>query len=223
MPGRRSHPLSNQYSDADHALALAGVFQGARMTFELARYGKTDDRMLEASIATLFVTSPGTVMEIYGSAANLELGLRHFIRQLHSSQDRNLEVTRYSIGLLQLGQKLYRDPKRLQAMGEALDNFRSRSEAFAFEESTRFSQLAKIYQDHISDLSPRIMVKGDPLHLQNSDTAARIRCALLAGIRSAHLWYQCGGRRWHMLTRHKRLLQAARELLDSLPDQGNVI
>ncbi|HIE55408.1 MAG TPA: DUF489 family protein, partial [Chromatiaceae bacterium] len=151
---------------------------------------------------------------------NLELGLRHFIHQLHGSRDRNLEVARYSIGLLQLGQKLYRDTKRLQALGEALDNFRSRSQAFAFEDSTRFSQLAKIYQDHISDLSPRIMVKGNPLHLQNSDTAARIRCALLTGIRSAHLWCQCGGRRWHMLTRHKRLLQAARELLDSIPEQA---
>ena len=208
--------MSKPYSDTDHALALAGVFQAARMTFELAHTGRTDDAMLEASIGTLFVTRPETVMEVYGSAANLELGLRHFIFQLSSPQDRNIEVTRYSIRLLQLGQQLHKDPGRLQALGEALDNFQSRAEAFEFEQGTRYSQLAKIYQDFISELSPRIMVKGEPLHLQNADTAARIRCALLAGVRSAHLWFQCGGRRWHMLTRHRRLLTVARELVDSI-------
>jgi len=212
--------LSNRYSDADHALALAGVFQGARMTFELARLGHTDEKMLQASVATLFVTRPKTVMEVYGSAANLEMGLRHFIFQLSSPQDRNPEVTRYSIRLLQLGQQLYKDPQRLQALGEALDNFQSRAEAFEFDEETRYSQLAKIYQDFISELSPRILVQGDPGHLQNDHTAARIRTALLCGVRSAHLWYQCGGRRWHLLTRHRRLLTAARELVESMGTQN---
>ena len=211
--------MSTQYTDADHALALAGVFQGARMTFELARFGNTNEKMLEASIATLFVTKPKSVMDVYGSAANLELGLRHFVFQLSSPRDRNIEVTRYSIRLLQLGQQLHKDPQRLQALGEALDDFQSRAQAFEFEAGTRHSQLAKIYQDFISSLSPRIMVQGEPVHLQNSDTAARIRCALLAGVRSAHLWYQCGGRRWHMLTRHKRMLAAARELLESVPPE----
>lgn len=205
--------MSRRYSDADHALALAGVTQGARLTFELARVGHTDERMLEASVATLFVTRPGSVMEVYGEVANLEMGLRHFIFQLSSPQDRNAEVTRYSIQLLQLGQKLYQDAQRLQALGEALDNFQSRAEAFEFDRDTRYGQLAKLYQEFISDLSPRIMVQGDPANLQRGEIADRIRTALLCGVRSAHLWVQCGGRRWHLLTRHRRLLTAARELV----------
>ncbi len=209
--------MSHRYSDADHALALAGVFQGARMTFELARLGHTDEKMLRAGVETLFVTHPETVMAVYGSAANLEMGLRHFIFQLSSPADRNPEVTRYSIQLLQLGQKLHGDPRRLEALGEALDNFRSRAEAFEFDEETRYRQLAGLYQEFISGLSPRILVQGDPVRLQDEAVAARIRTALLTGVRSAHLWYQCGGRRWHLLTRHRRLLTAARELAESLP------
>jgi len=58
------------------------------------------------------------------------------------------------------------------------------------------------------------MVQGEPLHLENPDTAARIRSALLAGVRAAHLWYQCGGKRWHLLTRQQRLLAAAHKLLE---------
>lgn len=209
--------MTRRYSDTDHALALAGVFQGARMTFELARFGHTEETLLEASVATLFVTDPESVMAVYGEPANLELGLRHFIFQLSSPQDRNAEVTRYSIGLLQLGRALFKDPARLQALGEELENFQARAQAFDFEPNTRYSQLARLYQDHLSPLSPRIMVQGDPRQLQNADVAARIRTALLTGVRSAHLWYQCGGRRWHLLTRHKRLLTAARALTDAIP------
>ncbi len=211
--------MSSRYNDADHALALAGVFQGARMTFELARLGHTDDRLLRASVDTLFVTHPRTVMEIYGSAANLEMGLRHFIFQLSSPQDRNPEVTRYSIRLLQLGQQLNKDASREEALGEALDNFQSRAEAFEFDPETRYAQLAAIYQEFISSLSPRILVQGDPARLQDEQIAARIRTALLTGVRSAHLWHQIGGRRWHLLTRHRRLLTAARELVDRIGPQ----
>jgi len=209
----------SRYSDADHALALAGVFQGARMTFELARLGHTDEKMLQAGVATLFVTHPRTVAEVYGSPTALEMGLRHFIFQLSSPQDRNPEVTRYSIRLLQLGQQLHKQPQRLQALGEALDNFQSRADAFEFDAETRYRQLAEIYREFISPLPPRILVQGDPVRLRDERIAARIRAALLSGVRSAHLWYQCGGRRWHLITRHRRLLAAARELLESVPSE----
>ena len=208
--------MSSKYSDNDHALALSGVFQGARMTFELARVGHTDEKMLEASVATLFATHPETVMAVYGGADNLAMGLRHFIFQLSNPRERNQEVTRYALQLLQLGQKLYHDQPRLQALGNALDNFQSRAEAFEFDKNTRYSQLAAIYQEQISPLSPRIIVKGDPANLQRGDIADRIRTALLCGVRSAHLWYQCGGRRWHLLFRHQRLLKAARMLAGAL-------
>jgi high frequency lysogenization protein len=44
-------------------------------------------------------------------------------------------------------------------------------------------------------LSPRIMVNGDPAHLNNPENANRIRALLLAGIRAAMLWRQSGGGR----------------------------
>ena len=206
--------MSRTYTDKDHALILGGVFQAARITFELARYGRTDEEALEASINSLFQTQPENVAAVFGGAPGVSLGLRHFITQLESPADRNPELTQYSIRLLQLGRKLYGDPKKLDALGQDLEDFQSRMDAFSFENSIRYTQLAKIYQDHISTMSPRIMVQGEPEHLNTPDVAARIRCALLAGVRAAHLWYQCGGKRWHLLTRQKRLLAAAHELLE---------
>ncbi|WP_456403679.1 high frequency lysogenization protein HflD [Thiolapillus sp.] len=208
--------MSRKYTDRDHALILGGVFQAARLVFELARYGKTSDGALDASVASLFQTRPESVQAVFGEPNNLKLGLQHFVTQLESPADRNPELTQYSIRLLQLGRKLYLDAEKTAALGTDLEDFQSRMQAFEFEKQTQYSQLAKIYQDHISSMSPRIMVQGDPLHLENQDTAARIRCALLAGVRAAHLWYQCGGKRWHLLTRQRRLLAAAHELLEEV-------
>lgn len=206
--------MSRKYTDRDHALILGGVFQAARLTFELARYGRTVDEALEASVASLFQTTPESVQAVFGGPTQLTLGLHHFVTQLESPADRNPELTRYSIRLLQLGRKLSLDKQKMASLGTDLEDFESRIDAFEFEKHTQYSQLAKIYQDHISGLSPRIMVQGEPLHLENPDIAARIRCALLAGVRAAHLWYQCGGKRWHLLTRQRRLLSATHELLE---------
>ncbi len=206
--------MSRTYTDRDHALILGGVFQAARITFELAHYGRTDDHALEASVASLFQTSPESVQTVFGKPQDLALGLQHFVTQLERPADRNPELTRYSIRLLQLGRKLFADPGKTASLGRDLEDFQSRIDAFEFNKSTQYSQLAKIYQDHISGMSPRVMVQGEPLHLENPDTAARIRCALLTGIRAAHLWFQCGGKRWHLLTRQRRLLTAAHHLLE---------
>ncbi|HKM37225.1 MAG TPA: DUF489 family protein, partial [Thiopseudomonas sp.] len=37
-------------------------------------------------------------------------------------------------------------------------------------------------------------------------TAAKVRALLFAGIRSARLWRQLGGRRWHLLTKRGAML-----------------
>jgi high frequency lysogenization protein len=51
----------------------------------------------------------------------------------------------------------------------------------------------------------RIHVKGVPEHLRKQDVADKIRALLLSGIRSALLWQQLGGRRWHLFVYKKRI------------------
>jgi high frequency lysogenization protein len=60
------------------------------------------------------------------------------------------------------------------------------------------------------------MVAGEQRHLSDPENADRIRAVLLAGIRSAVLWRQCGGVRWKLLFHRGRLQQEARRLLKSL-------
>jgi len=72
--------------------------------------------------------------------------------------------------------------------------------------------LAELYSATLSTLPPRILVNGEPVHLHDARTVARIRAVLLAGVRAADLWHQVDGRQWQLVFRRKRFAQLAAEL-----------
>lgn len=66
--------------------------------------------------------------------------------------------------------------------------------------------MAGIYVDVISPLGPRIQVTGSPAVLQSPQVQAKVRSALLAGIRAAVLWHQVGGGRLQLMFSRNRLV-----------------
>jgi len=208
-----------RYSDTDRLLALAGVFQAAKLTWQLARKGMADAQALDASIASLFETNPESVPAVFGGKQNLQMGLRCLVTQLDQPAGRNAEITQYAIALIQHERRLAKQPERLAQLGQDLQDLADRMAAYELPDKSRYAQLDEIYSRNISPLSPRIMVKGEPLHLQNPDTSARIRSTLLAGIRAAHLWRQCGGNRWQLLFKRRQLVASARRLIDDVYKQ----
>jgi len=202
------------YTDTDRCLALAGIFQAARLTAQLARRGMTDAPALSASLHSLFALNPAGVADVFGGRDGVDFGLRALIEQLDNPKQRDNELSRYAIGIIQLAVRLAKDPERQAALGRDIGDLDDRRKAFDMQDNQLYAPLADIYQRHISTLSPRIMVKGEPLHLQNPDTAARIRTALLAGVRAAHLWQQCGGSRWHLVFKRVLQVNTARRLLE---------
>jgi len=201
------------YTETDRTLALAGVFQAACLTAELARRGMSDAPALTASVHSLFRLQPDSVAAVFDGPAGANLGLRTLAEQLDDPKRRDPELSRYAIGVIQLATRLARDNERQAALGQDIGDLDDRRRAFELEDTQLYPPLAELYQRHISPLSPRIMVKGEPLHLQNPDTAARIRTVLLAGVRAAHLWLQCGGSRWQLVFRRGLLVATARRLL----------
>jgi len=57
------------------------------------------------------------------------------------------------------------------------------------------------------------MVNGDQEYLSRPDIVNKIRACLLAGIRSAILWKQCGGTRWKFLFYRKKIQAELQKLL----------
>jgi len=206
--------------ESDRALALAGVFQAALLTRQAARDGRFDQDAATASLDSVFRIDAESVPAVFGGPAGVAAGLRELVAQLGHPSRQRLEVARYAFSLLQLERKLAAEPRRLETIGNGLRITATRLPELAVTDPEVINSLADIYREQISTLTPRIMVQGDPSLLQRSETGARIRAFLLAGIRAARLWRQCGGRRWHLFLRRRALIDAARRALQAAEAAG---
>jgi len=206
------------FSDRDRVIALAGVYQAARLVRDIARKGQCDIDMARASLNSLFDFDPATTASVFGGEQGVALGLRTLISQLESPQERDLEIARYVIATIHLADKL-RKSDHLGRIADELTDLKKRTTEFDLPRPTRIAQVEHIYQQHVSTVQPQIMVRGEPLHLQNKEHAAHIRAMLLAGIRSAILWRQCGGGKLQLLFSRNKIANTARDLLDRLPTE----
>jgi len=189
-------------------LALSGVAQSAYMVKQLANHGMVGQDKLNTLVRSLFITKPTTTEEVYGSVSRLNLGmqvLQEIVRKDEGSL-KGPDVMRYFLGILHLERKLSSHHDMLRTVGESLESM-SHLELddpdLANPELIR--QLARVYQDTLSTLPFRIQVTGDVKMLKNEDMADKIRAVLLAGIRSAVLWQQQEGKRWHLLFGRKKI------------------
>ena len=198
-------------------LALAGITQCAALVDSLAVRGACEPTAVTACVNPLLNFNPASIAELIPNPMQLSLGLRT-MQDIFSSarEDRNPEIIRYLLGILALRQKLVADSAmqdKLQVALQHIDPLQNiESEEAARERQEFFKTVAAIYQDTISTYTFRIHVKGNLEHLRNENVANQVRTLLLAGIRWAVLWYQIGGRRWHLVLYRKKIDQAAEEL-----------
>ncbi len=198
----------------DQTLALAGVVQACLIVRELAYQAQTPQHTFEASIASIFRMDAPDVPSVYDGVLRLGDGLRHLRKQLAGQAgQQDAEIMRYALTLLQLAQQLMQDQAMLQTLGNTIESIKGNEANNAWLSPSRIEALAKLYQQTISTLSPKIMVKGEPTKLNDPAVAQRIRSALLAGIRSAVLWHQCDGRKLSLLFKRKQFINATDKLL----------
>ena len=202
------------YTDHDRIIALAGIFQAARLVRDIARTGQFDSTAYNSSIDSLFNFNPTSTAAVFGGESGVSYGLRAIVSQLEAPKDRDIEIAQYVISMIHLATQLLADSQSLDKLGEALEKQQQRQHDFELSAQTRTAQVADLYQTHVSKRTPQIMVRGEPLHLQSTDNAARVRSALLAGIRAAVLWRQCGGKKRQLLFSRSRIVEMARKILN---------
>ncbi len=201
----------------DRTLALAGMYQACHLVQQVARRGGAEPDALERMLSTLFITDPPDALSVYGTVQNLQEGLQLVMQQLQASPDP--ELTRYLINVLHLERKLSRQPKLLQIIGEGIERARKQMEHYPLPHTNIIASLAETYTNTVSTLTPRIIVSGEQGHLSNPDNASTVRALLLAAMRSAVLWSQCGGRRWQILLKRRSFVEEATRLLRN-PETG---
>lgn len=198
-------------------IALAGVYQAAALVDNLARTGQADSAAMEKSLYSIFQTDADSTIEIFSGLGGIRYGLQQLQQQLKSPAREQIGTTRYGISVLLLSGKLLKNPGKLQKISEGIQAASTKLDLYDYSHSNQVAALADIYSSTISDLPPRIMVKGEPLHLQNPETQNRVRALLLAGIRAAILWRQLGGSRLQLLFKRKLLVKTAKQLLNQTP------
>lgn len=201
-------------TDHDRALALAGIFQATALVRDIAHTGQLDPKDFETCLASLFKLDAQSCEDVYEGVASLKTGLVLINEQLRNPSD--MAITRYVITLLTLERKLARRPELLQNIRTGIESIAAKLQYFPLTHETIIANLADLYSNTISTLSPRIIVNGEHAHLTNPENANRIRALLLAGLRSAVLWRQKGGSRWTLLLRRQALLREAQTMLASL-------
>lgn len=204
------------YSDLDRVTALAGIYQAATLAQQIARRGMADSDAMEASVFSLFQVDAESVPAVFGGRKGVAAGLRQLHAHLGGDAARDLELTRHVVALMQLERKLSRSPDKLQHIRRALATAKQRLEHFSMLHNNILAQIAELYVEVVSPMQPRIIVRGEALHLQNPDNQNKIRTLLLAGIRAAMLWRQIGGRRKQLLLSRRRIGGLAQQLYRGL-------
>ena len=203
-----------KYEFSDRVIALAGVFQAAKLVHEIAKHAQADGEDIQTSLNSIVNDLPDSAISVYGDLDKIRTGLICLNEQLGLQQGkREVEITRYVMGMLFLERKLAKTPPLMAAVGKGIDGVQRQLQHYPIEHENVIANLAGVYSDNLSPLSFRIMVSGEPANLANPVLANKIRALLLAGIRSAVLWRQTGGRRWQLLFQRSKYVDQCLHLL----------
>ena len=195
-------------------LALAGVFQIAALVKELTKTGRINEKYFLTSIESILKLNANNVLEVYGRPENLRLGLHELIRLFtNNKEQKDSEIARYVFSLLHLERKLSDKPKMIQQIRQGIERASMQAGHFSTTHDNVMANLASLYMDTLSTFSFRIHVSGEQLYLTQTHILNKVRALLMAGIRSAVLWQQLGGRRWQLLISRNSILQIAHQWL----------
>ncbi|MCP5152397.1 MAG: high frequency lysogenization protein HflD [Chromatiales bacterium] len=194
-------------------LAVAGIFQAARLVRDVARDGRCDSVALRVCMeSVLRIDQP--VEQVLDSPARLRLGLETVLRQLaREGGAPEAEITRYGASLMHLERRLARRDDLRDVLRDGLEVAIRQAEQFGPDHVNVVANLGDLYTRTISLCGPRILVRGDPRVLADRAHAERIRALLLAGMRATVLWRRVGGSRPWLLLRRGSVVECARELL----------
>ncbi|MDX1594415.1 MAG: high frequency lysogenization protein HflD [Gammaproteobacteria bacterium] len=195
----------------DRVIALAGILQAAHLVNRVAQRGMADQAALEASLGSVLRLDADSTADVFGGRHGVETGLRQIERQI--GREREPLEQRYVINLLQLAPRLQARPDLVERIRTGVRQAQALADERPLTDPEVVACLADTYTETVSTLSPRIMVTGEPTLLNRPEVANRIRALLLAGVRAAVLWNQCGGSRLKLLFQARRTVERARAML----------
>lgn len=202
-------------TQSHRVLALAGIVQAAKLIRHISTLGQCDESALKTCVDSILKIDAPTVEAIYGDPHHLNMGLQELLYLLGNyKKPKDAELARYVFALMHLERKLSKNPIMVNQLKTGIERAASQAEYFSSLHDNVMANLASLYTDTLSTFSFRIYITGLPLYLNQSRHMNKIRTLLLAGIRSAVLWNQLGGRRWQLVISRSSIVETAQGLLE---------
>jgi len=206
------------YTITDRTIALSGIFQATKLVQQIANTGSYDQHSFEVCIKSIFCTDAEKPEDVFNGYENLTSGISTLINQLDSNKAEektvnDAQITKYVIGVMILEKQLRKDTNMLQTISDGINRAKRQSDHFDVTHENVIASLADLYKNTISTLRPRIMVHGEKIYIANPNHENRIRVMLLAAIRAAVLWRQCGGTRWQLIFHRRNIINIAENIM----------
>lgn len=210
--------LSNMKLDSveNQTIALAGLSQVCWLVNQLANQGQCDSLSMASSLSSLLKIDSDNVADVFGGVSGVKHGLIRLDRQLSKTSAQEPLEIRYAGQLISLEKQLAKNPNMQTTIRNGITRAQTQIGHYDILHENLLANFADLYFSTISTLQPRIMVIGDQQVLNSANNVNRIRSLLLAGIRAAMLWRQCGGRRWQIPFIRSKLHNQVQLLLNTL-------
>ena len=197
----------------NQTIALVGMFQACEQVREIAYTGQHNADMLETAIHSLLQLEANNLEDIYGGFHNLSRGSQVLQKQLGGeASGRDIEITRNVATLLHLERNLMNSPSALKSLQSGMKSVIAQAQYFDNTHDNVISNIADIYKTTISPLGSKVIVNGEQQFLADESKAKLIRVFLLAALRSAVLWRQCGGNRFKLIMQRNKHIEASKQI-----------
>ena len=205
--------MTQNTSMPTRVLALAGLVQALAQVRRVADTGQANAAILATAMDSVFRIDAPSPTAVYGDVEAVRPGLT-LLRDYFASSQRDEQLPRLVLAVMQLERRFVRDHdmgRRVQAGIRAqADN----AQRLGTMHPDVMAALGALYAETLSHLRPRVLVQGNPHYLGQATVVSEVRAILLAAVRSAVLWRQCGGSLWDFLLRRRALLEAVRDHLE---------
>jgi len=183
---------------AGQVVGMAGAVLAAQQALAIARTGRADPAASAMVIGATLKIDAESVADIYGGTKALRPALVA-LRDFMLARERDPILVRTLVVLMQVERNFVARPDMAIQVAEGIRGAAAFLESQDGSPTSAVQRLGELYALTISQLTPRVMIPGDPELLARETVVTAVRAHLLAALRGVVLWRQMGGSRVGLL------------------------
>lgn len=191
----------------ERVLALGGMLQALAQVRRIADTGQSDATPVRVALDSVFRIDAVDTAAVFGDAGSLRSGLR-LLRDYLANTNKDEALGKLGLSVLNLERRFSSESAVAAQVATGIQGLSAPADRLGSTHPDVVAGLGSLYADTVSTLRPRVMVQGNPHYLGQAGVVAEIRALLLAALRSAVLWRQCGGSLWDFVFQRRAMAAA---------------